>query len=1494
MVFNNKRERNAMTNKDFEEKLGAGNLHVRIDEGRSHRERSRCGLICARIGLMGMMLTSLSTFATVTYSWSNCENFSVERCPAEHDNVVGEAMSFLSGSNFRQTTCRNGLHMETGWKATMTYTVTVAKDMETFTVMLAPILSGYEIDGYKYSIAMMTPTFANLGTITAGKSTFSTSGGTHWISVECRQILDSWYMYYVEDSYGRAYNFSATQTPATAGVYLMVTTAGGSNQQIAYSVDTKVEWASGGGSGGGETTTGPANDDFSKASTISGKSGSVTGSNVDATSESGEPLLSSYSSAKTTVWWKWTAPSSGDVQIDTIGSSFDTQMGIYTGSTLSSLVLVAKDDDSGGSGWTSKAIFACNANTTYYICVGGCQGKTGTVKLNWNLAENQSGYLDDFEIEGKVLKKYKGAGGVVTIPSSVTSIGSSAFYGCSGLTSVTIPSTVTNIGGFAFCECNSLEVVVLQEDSLSIEDSAFYGCRKLADSDGFVIVGDTLFNYFGSSDSVVIPPRVTHIGYAAFRECSGLKSVIIPNEVTSIGGYAFSGCIGLTSVVMPGGVTHIDWYAFSGCSGLTSVTMPSSLTSIGMYVFKGCGSLTSITIPERVTVIGQGAFDGCRGLNSVEIPEGVTSIYSYTFNGCSGLAAVMIPEGVKDIGYAAFKGCSGLKSITLPSSVTSIEDEVFCNCSGLISVTIPEGVANIGYHAFCNCSGLISVTIPKSVTNIQTETFRGCSALTNMTLPFVGSQRGHIESTWSSHDYDFFGYIFGSYSYAGSLEVVSPNGSSTKYYIPASLRSVVITDETAIDDYAFQGCSGLTSVTLSEGVTSIGKYAFYFCRGLTAVTIPESVVSIGTDAFANCSELVSVTIPEGLASIGEYAFYNCRGLASVTIPGGVKNIGSHTFYGCSGLASVMMQEGVTSIGEGAFCNCTGLKTVTIPSSVTSIGKDAFNNCSGMREYIVAEANPAYRSVNGLLLTNDGKTLILGVNGEVAIPDGVTSIKEFAFYRCSGLTSVTIPEGVTSIGKYAFYYCSGLTSVTIPKGVTSIGEYAFYYCRALTSVMILDGLTSIEKYAFYNCSGLASVTIPEGVTSIGEYAFYNCSGLASVTIPNGVVSVGDAAFSGCSGLAMVTMSKSVASIGNWAFNGCVSMREYIVDEANPTYKSVNGLLLTKDGKTLIWGANGEVVIPNGVTSIRSGAFYGYHGLTSVMIPKSVTSIGDSEFSYCRGRKDFIVDDANPTYKSINGLLLAKDGKTLIRGVNGEVVIPDGVTIIGKEAFSYCSGLTSVTIPESVASIGDDAFYSCSALTSVTIPEGVKSIGSYAFSYCRELVSVAIPRSVTSIGSWAFNECIRLREYIVDEGNPAYKSINGLLLTKDGKTLILGVNGEVVIPDGVTSIGDDAFYKCSGLISVTIPQSVRSIGDSAYYGCTGLREYIVDEGNPTYRSANGLLLTKDGKTLILGVGGDVAIPEGVTSIEREAFYYCSGLTSVTMPAGVTSIGGQAFFN
>ena len=324
---------------------------------------------------------------------------------------------------------------------------------------------------------------------------------------------------------------------------------------------------------------------------------------------------------------------------------------------------------------------------------------------------------------------------------------------------------------------------------------------------------------------------------------------------------------------------------------------------------------------------------------------------------------------------------------------------------------------------------------------------------------------------------------------------------------------------TSIGGAAFNGCSGLTSITIPNSVTSIGGAAFSGCIGLTSVTIPNSVTSIGLEAFSGCIGLTSVTIPNSVTSIGFEAFSGCIGLTSITIPNSVTSIGVRAFEKCTSLTSVNIPYSVTSIEDGVFAGCSGLTSVIFQGKAKPIGEMYF-----LQDVVTSIGNEAFFGCSGLT--------------SIRIPNSVTSIGIDTFHGCSALTSITIPESVSSIGSTAFYGCSGLTEVNynaINCNVILSSKYLSLFggCNLLTTLGIGDNVQHIPAYAFSGCSGLASVTIPNSVSSIGNSAFYGCSGLTSVTIPDNVTTIGNSAFKSCDGISSITLPDNIISIGNGA-------------------------------------------------------------------------------------------------------------------------------------------------------------------------------------------------------------------------------------------------------------------------------------------------------------------------------------------------------------------------
>ena len=498
------------------------------------------------------------------------------------------------------------------------------------------------------------------------------------------------------------------------------------------------------------------------------------------------------------------------------------------------------------------------------------------------------------------------------------------------------------------------------------------------------------------------------------------------------------------------------------------------------------------------------------------------------------------------------------------------------------SVIIGSGVTHIGNCAFYNCDALTEVTVYAPSCTLGANAFDECSSLSNIYVfgDKVSDYQG--ATNWSTYS-----------SIISEMPV--PNGdcgatgheSDVKYVLTGTSPNYTLTvmkvGETGVigsrawnDNY----WKKIQKVVIEEGVTTIVRQAFYNYDAMTEVTIPSTMTTIGDEAFAYSNNLSIVNFKGG-TTIGNNAFYECSNLVSITIP-----------------------NSVTTIGDYAFEDCRKLETINIGSGLTSIGQGAFSDCYKLTTIAVDENNTAFKVIGGVLFSYDGKTLVvyprLLTATEYTIPDGVTTICDYAFYECYNLTSVTIPASVTNIGNLAFYYCNSLAtvtfaagsqlatigsqafygtaiaSITIPASVTTIGNNAFSVCSNLASINVDDNntnytsdggvlfnkakttiirypqgkngtsynipssVTTIGDNAFYCCTSLTGITIPASVTSICEGAFYSCNNLGSVFFADEsqLESIGNYAFSMCYYLTSIIIPASVTSIGNYAFEGCI--------------------------------------------------------------------------------------------------------------------------------------------------------------------------------------------------------------------------------------------------------------------------------------------------------------------------------------------------------------------
>ena len=682
--------------------------------------------------------------------------------------------------------------------------------------------------------------------------------------------------------------------------------------------------------------------------------------------------------------------------------------------------------------------------------------------------------------------------------------------------------------------------------------------------------------------------------------------IVIPSQVT-ISGKTYT-------------VTSIANDAFKGCTGLTSITIPSSITSIGSSSFDSCNNLNKVNISDilswcKITFANSLAnplyyakklyLNGTL-VTKLEIPSAITEIKNYTFYNCTSISTIVFPSGILKIGNSAFVNCSNMTSVTIPNSVTTIDENAFNGCTGLASLTIGSSVGSIGNYAFGNCTGLKSVTSLNSTPpTCGTGVFQGVTISSiPLTVPAGSESLYKATYTWQDFKYkeesenpdddpavDTSGLKYNIIS-STDVEVVA---GTEKY-----TGDIVIPSQTTIDGktynvtkigiQAFNGCAGLTSITIPSSVYIIADESIYDCSGLKSITIPSSVTSIGNYVLGLCPNITSIKVESGNAKYDSRN--NCNaiietstntliaGCKNTVIPSSVTTIGTASFYGCTGLTSITIPSSVVSLGEGAFFDCTGLTSISIPNSVTSIGENVFAYCENLK---TATLSNKIKTISFSAFS--GCYSLTGIE----IPNSVTTIDEEAFSYCESITNITIGENVNSIGKCAFMSCNGLSRIsTLNPTPPTCGENVFKNVN-VSNVTLTVPTGSVSKYKSadtwkdfkyeqtdedpsepelptdnsglsYNILNSTEVEVIAGaekytgdivipsqttidgkvynVTKVGNKAFYECTGLTSVTIPEGVTSIGSYAFYYCSELKSITIPNSVKSIGSGAFSGCI--------------------------------------------------------------------------------------------------------------------------------------------------------------------------------------------------------------------------------------------------------------------------------------------------------------------------------------------------------------------
>lgn len=642
----------------------------------------------------------------------------------------------------------------------------------------------------------------------------------------------------------------------------------------------------------------------------------------------------------------------------------------------------------------------------------------------------------------------------------------------------------------------------------------------------------------------------------------------------------------------------------------------------------------------------------------------------------------------------------------------------------------------------------------------------------------------------------------------------------------------------------------------------------------------EKVTSVSSGAFKNRKSVTSVYLPDTMTEICHEAFYRCSNLKKLSIPKSMERIGYSAFDGCKKLKDVYYEGDIDSWLRIEF-------------------EEDANPC--MNSATLYFDNVALDEIHIKGIDSIPKETFHGVRNKmnVVMSDDVTSIGESAFMG-SGLQSIVFSKNITEIKENCFQKCYSLLSVTLPEKLTALPSSLFFSCFALKEAVLPDGIKEIPSSLFENCYALEKCDIPEGVSQISASAFSGCRKLSEIIFPISLEKIEAGAFSNCSSLKEIHIPKNVKGISEGAFSTTPSVEKVTVDKENQTYQEGRDAILDKEGNVLYGCKN--TILEEGIKKILPQAFFGCSLLEGISLPASLESIGDYAFSNSSlsslsikdnlsyiGKnaftgasklKEILVSNANPKFSAKGNCLLDKDGKNLLLGCQSSIV-PDTVENIDREAFYYNSSIQEITIPSNVKRISANAFSHCYSLKEVNFEEGIEEIADEAFSFSFALREIKLPDTLTKIGEKVFSSCISLSEARLSD----LKELPSLL-----------------------------FEDCTSLGKVYISKKTENIDPTCFLFCPSLLDIEIEEGNPNYVYSEHCLMNPDKTELYHGcylskipnstknigaysfygqsLPSSLEIPEGVLSIQEEAFGQSVGLMNLMLPKSIKTIKENAF--
>lgn len=1143
----------------------------------------------------------------------------------------------------------------------------------------------------------------------------------------------------------------------------------------------------------------------------------------------------------------------------------------------------------------------------------------------------------------------------VTFPASLNEIESRAFRNCISLESVRFQNHQVLIHKDAFKNCSLLKEIRTSDKSVY----RIHGIRGLTVSDtakeekplsaqslvrtihgqvlgNFCISGTILLKYLGEESRVLVPDGITCIAEEAFAGKESIDRVILPGSLEEIGDEAFRDCLLLQTISLPENLSRIGEGAFEHCVKLLSVHLPEKLKGLEAKVFKNCHKLKEVVFGTNLRAIGEQAFYGCGELKKIVFPQSLTSIGEMAFYRCAKLQEVCLFPGLERVGSLAFAQ-SGVCRAKLGGSGKGYGSALFSGCISLHTIFLEHGVRHIPDKLACKCRALKNVIFPEPLP--QEESIPIASVGRN-----VWDYTPFLEQWLEENPADF-----SPLQNQAEENVLIPGvGEDGIFWDGGNLSGEVHLSEKVriIAGGAFYGNEKLTAVYIPETVTWVGPAAFKGCSFLRRVIWPEKLTTAEAEVFSGCTNLEYISslhlAPVSWMHIKERAFFCCFRLRQIAWDE-VRTVGKEAFYACHALLAArpffsQTVKKLVWVGEGAF-------------SPADDREDPFADLSG--KSFLQPLQPSSGIIGSIFVS--GK----GCSGLVQLPEGITAIAPYAFWGNREITRLILPKSLKIIGEGAFWGCSGLVHVEnvdslspeVPPVLSMVGSRAFEKCTSLSEIRLFA--RRVNARAFACCTALKKAEL-FGVHLLENRLFEHCTSLEECSCKmlerdskkefsrqdmDFSIDIGEYCFSGCQKLKAFDFSL-VEKIGSYAFLNCdglkaISLKDhtFLSPHAFEDCGSLEEIWLTGKQGTILPGAyafSGCTAIKRVIQKGKVWTFQCYHDILSESVPEMIRRIFYSAFS-C-----FTIEQEE--------ILCA------YRGSGRILHIPCGIRKIEAEVFRDVLMLRQIEIPETVEEIGARAFHGTAwmeemrrhsplvmvnhmlldgslCVGEVDIPKAVRQVCGWAFAGGMGITKLRFLSDGVRVDAYAFRNCIHLKEMEFADGRKfcfhgiddrkrilpplamqaVMDSLNCFKTDKENRLIeCTGNISCLLLPHGITAIGDCVFQEGNLLTEITVSSTVTSIGKFAFAGCKWLKKVkqaqsVTAIGERAF-SGCGVLETIElsGKLTCIGIRAfenctslkEILLPEGLEEIPDRAFFRCHSLHKITLPSSLKHIGKEAF--